>query len=151
MVNTLFGNDRNSRRRGGSPKPMNHADIVRTAYERFNDKDFDAVLVWFGPDAELWDTLKPGAVIRGRDAIRELWTARFDSAAAHFVVDELLEMGDVVLASVHFQAYTQNGASFGRQVHALYRFTFRDDLVVSLEARPLDEVPDSTRALFGVA
>lgn len=130
---------------------MKHADIVLRAYERFNEKDFDAVLEWFCPDAELWDTLRQGAVVRGRDAIRELWTARFDRASAHFVVDELLEMGDVVLASVHFQAYTENGASFGHQVHALYRFTFRDDVVVRLENRTLDEVPDSTRALFGVS
>ena len=76
---------------------------------------------------------------------------RFGEASAHFVVDELLEVDDAVLASVRFQSYTARGASFGYQVCAVYRFTFEDDVVVRVEVRTLDQVPDSVRTLFGVA
>lgn len=129
---------------------VKHVDVVRRAYEGFNRKDFDRVLEDFDPEVELWDTLRPGSVVRGRDAVRQLWLERFGQAAAHFVIDELLELDDAVLASVRFQSYTERGASFGYEVSAVYRFTFHNDLVVRLEARTLDEVPDSVRSLFGV-
>jgi ketosteroid isomerase-like protein len=128
---------------------VSHVDIVRRAYESFNQKDFDRVLGDFDPDVELSDTLRPGAVVRGREAVRQLWVDRFSQAAARFVVDELLEVDDAVLASVRFQSYTGRGASFGYEVSAVYRFRFRDDLVVRLEVRTLDRVPDSVRTLFG--
>ena len=129
---------------------MCHVDIVRRAYEGFNRKDFDRVLEDFDPGVELWDTLRPGAVVKGREAVRQLWLDRFGRAAAHFVVDDLVEMEHVVLAAVHFQSYTERGASFGYEVNAVYRFTFEDDVIVRLEVRTLDRVPDSVRTLFGV-
>lgn len=130
---------------------MNHVRIVGRAFEEFNRKDFDRVLEDFHPDVELSDTLRPGAVIRGRDAVRELWTTRFGHATAHFIVDQLIEVDDAVLASVRFQSYNEQGASFGHEVCAVYRFSFRGDLVVRLEARTLDDVPDSVMTLFGAA
>jgi SnoaL-like protein len=129
---------------------VNHVTIVRRAFEGFNQKDFDRVLDDFDPGVELSDTLRPGAIVRGRAAVRELWLARFSQATAHFVIDQLLEVDSAVLASVRFQPYTEQGASFGHEVSAMYRFTFDGDHVVRLEARTLDEVPESVRSLFGV-
>jgi ketosteroid isomerase-like protein len=129
---------------------VGRVQIVRTAYERFNEKDFDAALEHFDSDVELMDTLQPGVVVMGRDAVRRLWMTRFGHAEAHFMIDELLELDDAVVALVRFQSYTRSGASFGHEVSAMYRFTFRDDLVVRLESRTLDEVPDSVRMLFNV-
>jgi hypothetical protein len=128
---------------------VSHVDIVRRAYEGFNQGDFDRVLEDFDPGVELSDTLRHGTVVRGREAVRQLWRSRFGQATAHFV-DDLLEVDDAVLASVRFQSYAAHGASFGHEVSAVYRFTFEDDLVVRLEVRTLDEVPGSVRTLFGV-
>ncbi len=129
--------------------PMGHVDLVRRAYEAFNRKDFDRVLDDFDPGVELWDTLRQGAVVTGKDAVRTLWQERFGQASAHFAIDELLEVDDAVLASVRIQSYTEHGASFGHEFSAVYRFTFHDDRVVRLESRTVDEVPDSIRNLFG--
>ena len=93
-----------------------HVQIVRTAYERFNEKDFDAALQHFDPAVELVDTLQPGVVVSGRDAVRRLWLTRFGHAGAHFMVDEIAEVDDAVLAAVRFQSYTEQGASFGHEV-----------------------------------
>ena len=130
---------------------MDHVDIVRRAYERFNEKDFDGALDRFDEGIELSDTLQPGRVVAGREAVREMWLTRFGQAAAHFLVDELVEIDDAVLASVRFQSYTEHGASFGHEVGAVYRFIFRDDLVVRLEVRTIGEVPATVRSLFGVS
>ena len=105
----------------------------------------------FDPEVELSDTLRPGEVVSGREAVRQLWRTRFGQASAHFAIDQLLEVDDAVLASVRFQSYNEQGATFGHEVCAVYRFTFRGDLVLRLESRRLEEVPESLMTLFGAA
>jgi ketosteroid isomerase-like protein len=127
---------------------VDRSEAVRTAFELFNRKDFEGVLEFFDPDVEISDLLHEGALIKGRDVVRQQWTERFDQAQVATLVGDLIEVGDTVFAAVCMQAYTKDGAAFVPQIVVASRFTFRGDRIVRMESRVLDEIPDDVRALF---
>lgn len=129
---------------------MSLADIVRCAFERFNEKDFEGVVAHFEPDVEWSDVLREGVTIHGRPALLQLWKDRFSDASARALLGDVLEVGDAVTAVVCYQTYGPVGTPSGDSVIVTHRFTFRHGKVVRGEANVLDEVPAEVKALFGV-
>src|SRR5215211_3431475 len=92
-----------------------------------NRSDFDAVLEFFAPDAELRDLANApdqAAVVRGVDSIREaweLWTTAFDEFNAE--IEELIEAGDAGIETVHWQGRGKaSGMSIDVRQFDVYEF-----------------------------
>ena len=129
---------------------MSFADVVRTANERFNDRDFEGVVALFHPDVEWADVLQEGVTIHGPSAILELWTERFSDAGIRMLLGDVFDVGEVVTAVACYLAYAPSGASVGEPLVVAHRFTFRDGLLARAEANVLDEVPSEIKELFDV-
>ena len=129
---------------------MSLAEVVRTAYERFNERDFEGVVALFDPDVEWTDVLREGVTICGAPAVLQLWTERFSGAGIRTLLGDVIEVGENVTAVVCYLAYAPNGTPVGAPLVVAHRFTFRDDLLARAEANVLDEVPAEIKELFEV-
>jgi hypothetical protein len=127
---------------------MDRIGIVREAFERFNDRDFEGALRAFDADVQVSDLLRTDEVMQGHDAVLQQWKSRFDEAHAEALVADVVEVGDTVHAAVCFQVYDQLGAAFGSPFMVASRFTFAEDRIVRLEQRAFNEVPDDVKSLF---
>jgi ketosteroid isomerase-like protein len=130
---------------------MNRSDIVRTAYQRFNDRDFEGVLDLCDPQIEFRDLLSDDGTAFGREAVRRRWRERFSDASASVTIGNLAEVGDAVIASVCYQAYTPAGVPIGPPFLAADRFSFRGNRILRVDATKLTNVPDEVAALFEAA
>ena len=127
---------------------MDLADVIRTAYERFNEKDFEGVVALFDPDVEWSDILRDGVTVQGTEALLQLWRERFSDTGARALLGDVLEVGEAVTAVVCYQLYGSPGIAPADPVVVTHRFTFRGGRVVRGEANVLDGVPDEVKALF---
>lgn len=123
-------------------------DVVSTAFERFNTRDFTGALELFHPDAEHADLLVPGDVHRGRAAILRLWTNRFADAGARAVIYDIRDVAGVIVVIVRYQAFTPEGAAVGSPMVAVHRFVFRGDLIARVEARVMEPLSEDALSLF---
>jgi hypothetical protein len=55
------------------------ADVLRRAYEAFNDRDIDAATELMAEDV-VWPNVPDGGFVRGRAAVRGHWREQFDAA-----------------------------------------------------------------------
>jgi len=123
-------------------------DVVATAFERFNARDFAGALELFHPDAEHADLLVPGQVHRGRAAILRLWTRRFADGNARAVVYDMSDVAGVIVAIVRYQTYIPDGAPVGSPMVAVHRFVFDRDLIVRVEATVMEPLSEDALAIF---
>lgn len=129
---------------------MSLAEVVRTANERFNERDFEGVTALFHPDVEWADVLEEGVTVRGAPAVLELWNERFSDAGIRMFLADVFEVGEIVTAVACYLAYAPSGASVGEPLVVAHRFTFRDGLVARAEANVLAEVPPEIKRLFEI-
>lgn len=129
---------------------MSLTEVVRTAYQRFNERDFEGVVELFHPDIEWADVLQEGVTIRGPLAILQLWTERFSEAGIRTIIGDVIEVREAVTVVVCYLAYAPNGGPVGGPLVVAHRFTFRDGLLARSEANVLDEVPAEMKELFDV-
>jgi|SRR5215208_1103604 len=127
-----------------------NAEIAERANAALNRGDFDAVLEFFAPDAELRDLANApdqAAVVRGVDSIREaweLWTTAFDEFNAE--IEELIEAGDAVIEAVHWQGRGKaSGMSIDVRQFDVYEFrdgkVVRATLGLKSKAEALEHLP----------
>ena len=129
---------------------MSLAEVVRTASERFNEKDFKGVVALFHPDVEWADVLQEGVTIRGPAAILKLWTERFSDADIRMLLGDVVEVAGTATAVACYLAYESGGAPVGSPLVVAHRFSFRDGLLARADANVLDEVPSEMKELFKV-
>lgn len=127
---------------------MDRKDIVRSAYERFNAKDFAGALEFFHPGAEHADLLRIGVIVKGKEAILQLWTERFAEAGVSAILGDMLEIGDSVVVAVCYQPYTPSGATAGSSMIVAHRFVLQGNRIARIEATVLEDLPENARALF---
>lgn len=120
---------------------------MRSAYQRFNDQDFEGVLELLDADVEWPDSLND-SVLYGRNAVRAYWERHFEVALPTEILGEVVEIGDAVVAVSYRQVYEREGGPFGPPAVVVHRFTFRGDRVARMEVTPLDETPDYVRERF---
>jgi ketosteroid isomerase-like protein len=103
-------------------------ELIRSAYEAGNRRDWDAMFAHFHPDAE-WesDPRVPNAgVFRGRDEVRrfiEDQDAPFQSTVAE--IERLIPSGDQVVALVKVTR-RMRGSTAEMQVRIAHLWTLRD-------------------------
>ena len=123
-------------------------DVVATAFERFNARDFAGTLDLFHPDAEHADPLVLGTFHRGRAAILRHWTQRFADGNAKAVVYDMHDVAGVIVAIVRYQAYLPGGVPVGSPMIAVHRFVFEKDLIVRVEATVMEPLSEDALAIF---
>ena len=101
------------------PATSSALDLTRRCFEAGNSGDFDALMLFFGPDS-VWDVSPWGLGSHtGRPAIRaffEDWIGSFDEYELQ--VEELVDFGNgIVLAIAH-----QGGVPAGRGAHLRIRW-----------------------------
>ncbi|HMK63074.1 MAG TPA: nuclear transport factor 2 family protein [Acidimicrobiales bacterium] len=124
---------------------MNRSDIVRAAYQRFNEGDFDGALDLCDPDIEFRDVIGHDGTVSGREAVRRRWAERFSHAHITVTVGEVSEMGDAVVAAVCCQVYGPTGEPVGPPVLVTDHFSFRDDRILRVESTVFDGVPEEVK------
>ena len=127
---------------------MNRIDMVRAAYERFNERDFEGVLELCDPEIEFRDLLGEGGTAHGRDAVRRRWAERYAEAGVNVTVGDVIEIGGNVIAAVCYQAYDRDGTTVGPYLLVTDQFSFRDEKIARIEATKFGDVPDEVRALL---
>lgn len=121
---------------------------MRSAYQHFNDQDFEGVLELLDADVE-WPDAVNDSVLYGRNAVRAYWERHFEVAVPTEILGEVVEIGDAIVAVAYRQVYErQGGGPFGPPAVVVHRFTFRGDRVARMEMTPLDETPDYVRERF---
>jgi len=124
-------------------------ETVCTAFERFSCKDFVGVLALCHPDVQMVDPLRPGVIIRGKEAIRHHWESRYDQATMVATIGEhIVETDDTVIVVVRFRAYDESQRALVPPFFVAFRLTFRDDLIVRCEGRIANSVPPKMKALL---
>ncbi|HXX90870.1 MAG TPA: nuclear transport factor 2 family protein [Acidimicrobiales bacterium] len=134
--------------RPGTDRPVDRITVVRSAYERFNAGDIEGVLELVDPDVEWPDAIR-NSTLHGREALRAYWSSQFDVATPTARAQDLVEVGDCVIAVAFQEVYDlDSGAPLGPPVAVSHRFHFRGSQIVRMELTALDEVPESIRARF---
>ncbi|HXW79985.1 MAG TPA: nuclear transport factor 2 family protein [Acidimicrobiales bacterium] len=127
---------------------MTRTEIVRTAYQRINDQDFDGALDLCDPDIEFRDVLNKDGWAYGREAVRQRFAERFSLATVHVTVGAVVELGDIVIAAVCCQVYGPAGEPVGPDVIVTDRIAFRGNQIVRVETTQFRELPDEVRTLL---
>lgn len=117
------------------------ADVVRSAYQRFNEQDFEGVLELFDADVE-WPDAVNDSVLYGTNAVRAYWARHFEVAVPTEILGEVVEIGDAVVAVAYRQVYERAGGTFGPPAVVVHRFSFRGERIARMEITALDDTPD---------
>jgi ketosteroid isomerase-like protein len=94
-------------------------DTLRRAYEAFNRRDIDAVLAHLDPDVK-WPNVLEGKVLHGHDAVRDYWTAQWESIDPHVDPIDFVEAGEWLVVRVDQVVADKQGQVVARDtvVHA---------------------------------
>jgi ketosteroid isomerase-like protein len=125
---------------------MIRGEIVRTAYQRFNDNDFDGALDLCDPDIEFRDLSKKDGRAYGREAVRQRLVERFSVATVHVTVGDVVELGDTVIAAACCQVYDSAGRPVGPYVVVTDQFSFRGNPILRIETTQFEKLPDQVKA-----
>jgi uncharacterized protein len=114
-----------------------NVEVIRSVYEAFNRRDFDAILNHAHPDFEirLMRDLRPffGEYFRGHDEARRWWSELFAAWGDDLRIElrALHDAGDVIVGDAKMW-----GTSQGMEVPQLYAdlWTFRDGRLARAEA-----------------
>ena len=128
--------------------PMNRSDIVRSAYQRLNDKDFDGALDLCDPAVEFRDLLNKGDRAYGREAVRQRLADRLSDINVHVTVGDVVELGDTVIAAACCRVYDSAGHPVGPYVLVTDHFTFHGDRIIRVDTTEFEEMPDEVRGLL---
>jgi uncharacterized protein len=114
--------------------PEENVEIVRSIYEAFNRRDWDAAYRYQRPDVELTTPPRgPNAgTYRGREEVRGYWEellTAFDAASAE--PEEFFERGDQVAVVVKARMRPR-GSSAEIELRNGNLWTIRDGIVVSV-------------------
>jgi ketosteroid isomerase-like protein len=102
--------------------------FLELAYQRFNERDVDALLAMLTDDVE-WPDVARAAVLRGSRAVRPYWEAQFAGADPRVTPTAFIPTGEDVVAVVDQQIFDLDGRPLGHPTVVYHRYSFRGDLV----------------------
>ena len=120
--------------------------LVRSAYERYNNRDLDGALELLDPHVS-WPDVVNGTVMVGRPAVRRYWNGHFLRVSPTVVPEDLYEVGDAVIAIVRQQVRDLDGNPIGASSVAAHKLTFRGELIIRMEIT-VEAFPEEVQALF---
>ena len=108
---------------------MSNTDLMRDAYVRYGNRDFDLVDDVFA--AEIDWKIEGLVAVTGRDAVREFFNGLAEQFAAHTItIDDSIENGDRLICFVTHGVTRHDGES--GQFKAVHDWRFRDGQAASL-------------------
>jgi ketosteroid isomerase-like protein len=115
---------------------VEQADILRTIYEAFNDRDIDGVLRHLTADVD-WPNAWEGGRVHGHEAVRDYWTRQWSAIDPSVTPIEFTSRSHGRLAvEVQQVARSLDGEiiSEGPVIHV---YAFRDDLIARMDVEEL--------------
>jgi ketosteroid isomerase-like protein len=102
--------------------------FLELAYQRFNERDVDALLAMLTDDVE-WPDVARGKVLHGPRAVRPYWEAQFAVADPRVTPTAFIPTGEDMVAVVDQQIFDLDGRPLGHATVVYHRYSFRGDLV----------------------
>lgn len=94
-------------------------EVLRTIYDRFNERDIDGVLAALAPDVA-WANAMDGGHVHGLAAVREYWTRQWALVSPHVVPVRLTEAADgSIVVEVRQSVRDLQGRPLRDQAHGL--------------------------------
>ena len=106
--------------------------LVREAYDRFNNRDFDGLLDLLDAEVEMPDFVH-GTWLHGKDCVERMFKVQAQLIDHTIFIATIIEMGDAVLVAANHHAYEPKGRPLGPGLSAVHRVTFRDGRIAKLE------------------
>ncbi len=103
-------------------------EVLRRAYQHFNDRDVDALLAMMTDDVE-WPDVANGTMLRGKEAIRRYWAGQFAVADPRVEPTDFMEAGDDLVAVVDQRVTDLGGRPLAPPAVVYHRYAFAGDLV----------------------
>jgi ketosteroid isomerase-like protein len=88
------------RDQGAAVVARQRVELLESAYQAFNRRDFEAVLALVDPLVE-WPNLIDGTTLRGRDQVRAYWRRQLETIESHVEPLGFDVRGDEVVVEVH--------------------------------------------------
>lgn len=111
-------------------------ELLRAAYAAFNARDIDAALALMTPDV-LWPRAFKGGFVRGPEEVRAYWTEQWSEIDGRVEPVSFHSEGNgQILVEVHQVVRDLTGTVLADE-HVGHRFTFKDELIQSMEVCPL--------------
>jgi ketosteroid isomerase-like protein len=109
--------------------------ILRQIYERFNERDIDAVLASLAEDV-VWANGMDGGHVHGREAVREYWTRQWSMIDPHVDPFDFHRTADgAIIADVRQSVRDLQGQPLQREKTVGHEFRFRDGKVARFDIR----------------
>ena len=115
---------------------VEQADILRTTYEAFNDRDVDAVLRQMTVDVD-WPNAWEGGRVYGHEGVRDYWAREWSVIDPVVTPVEFTRRSDGRLAvEVQQVARSLDGAIIG-EGRVIHVYAFRDGLISRMDVEEL--------------
>ena len=121
--------------------------LIRSGYERLNERDLDGLLALFTTDVQ-WPDVVNGSVLQGTDQVRDYFSRILAIAMLRVTVGDVIEVGDAVVAATYQEFYDRDGKRLGEPRMVVNRFSFRGDLVSAMVLTSQDDIPAEVRRRF---
>lgn len=102
--------------------------LLERAYQRFNDRDVDALLAMLTDDVE-WPDVANRKVLRGKPAVRSYWEAQFAAGDPRVTPTAYIPTGDDLVAMVDQRVFDLEGSPRGPSTVVYHRYSFEGDRV----------------------
>ena len=102
--------------------------LLDLAYQCFDERRTDDALALMTEDVE-WPDVANGAVLHGREPVRQYWEAQLAVARPNVLPTGYLEAGDDLIAVVDQRVDGLDGATLVPTRVVYHRYTFLDGLV----------------------
>lgn len=108
-------------------------DLLREAYDAFNERDVDAALALVHPRVD-WTNAWEGGRIRGRVALREYWQRQFAQIASSVQPERFVdEPGGAVVVHVRQVVRAARTREMISDSPVRHRYGFEDGLIVRMD------------------
>jgi ketosteroid isomerase-like protein len=107
--------------------------FLERAYQRFGERDIDALLGVMTDDVE-WPDVANAKTLRGKPAVRAYWEAQFAAADPRVSPTAYIPTGDDLVAVVDQRVFDLDGKPLGPSTVVYHRYSFDGDRVRRMQA-----------------
>jgi ketosteroid isomerase-like protein len=109
-------------------------ELLRRAYDAFNERDLDTALALMHPEVDGPDAIEGGRV-HGHAAVRAYWQRQFETIDPRVEPEAFAEEDGRLVVDVHQVVRSADGELLADQV-VRHVYTLRDGLIARMEIAP---------------
>jgi SnoaL-like domain len=108
-------------------------DVLRTAYQAFNDRDIDTAVELMHSHVD-WPNAWEGGRVVGRAAVREYWSRQFAAISSKVEPEGFTQEPDgAVTVDVHQVVHDARSGELVSDSHLRHRYWFEEGLVARMD------------------